>query len=218
MDIEHMGEKVVEQLVEKGWVSRPSDIYLLDEKAIATLEGFKEKSIRNLLKSIDASRKCSLSRFLMGLGIKYVGTETADLLASEVGDLDTLLDMKEEDFLNWEGIGEKTAHAIAEFLQDKENRQEIKLLLSHGVEPKAPKKKMSGHPFSGKIFVLTGALAQYSRSEAAALIKERGGHVSASVSKNTDYVLAGKEAGSKYRKAEQLGIQILSEEQFKKML
>jgi DNA ligase (NAD+) len=218
MDIEHMGEKVVEQLVDKGLVSRPSDIYLLDEKALMMLDGFKEKSIQNLLQSIDASRVTTLSRFIMGLGVKYVGTETADLLAEECGDIETLLKMKEDDFLKVEGIGEKTAQAVAEFFHDPDNREEIKRLLAHGVEPKAPKKKISGHPFSGKTFVLTGALAHYTRDEAATLIKDRGGKVSGSVSKNTDYVLVGEEPGSKYDKAKELKITLLSEEQFRKMV
>ncbi len=218
MDIEHMGEKVVEQLVEKGLVSRISDIYLLDEKTLAQLDGFKEKSICNLLESIDASRKCPLSRFIMGLGIKYVGTETAELLAEEAGDLDTLMNMGEEKLLAIEGIGEKTAPAIASFFKDKDNREEIKLLLAHGVHPQKLKKKISGHPFSGKTFVLTGALPHYTRDEASALIKERGGKVSGSVSSNTDFVLVGDEPGSKYDKAKKLGIKILSEEHFQKML
>jgi DNA ligase (NAD+) len=117
-----------------------------------------------------------------------------------------------------EGIGEKTAKAIAEYLHDADNREEIKLLLKHGVEPQKLKKKMTGHAFSGKTFVLTGALANYSRDEAMALIKERGGSVSGSVSKNTDYVLVGDEPGSKYDKAKKLNIQLLSEDQFRKML
>lgn len=218
MDIEHMGEKVVEQLVEKGLVSRISDIYLLDEKALSQLEGFKEKSIRNLLESIDRSRKCPLSRFIMGLGIKYVGTETAELLAEEAEDLDRLIHMKEEELLAIDGIGEKTAPAIAAFFKDKDHREEIRLLLAHGVHPQKMKKKMTGHLFSGKTFVLTGTLQHYKRDEAAALIKERGGKVSGTVSKNTDYVLVGEEPGSKYDKARELGIEILSEEQFKKMI
>ena len=217
MDIEHMGERVVEQLVEKGFVGRISDIYLLTEKELAKLDGFKEKSIQNLLASIDASRKCPLSRFLMGLGIKYVGAETAELLAEESSDLETLLDMKEDAFVAIEGIGEKTARAIYEFFQDKDNREEIQLLLAHGVHPAKMKAKMSGHAFSGKTFVLTGALQHYTRDEAAALIKERGGKVSGSVSKKTDYVLVGDEPGSKYDKAKELGVKTLSEEQFRKM-
>ncbi len=219
MDIEHMGEKVIEQLVEKGLVARISDIYILNEEMLAQLDGFKEKSIRNLLESIEASRKCPLPRFIMGLGIKYVGTETAELLAGHVRDLDHLLHIKEEELLQIEGIGEKTARGIAEYFRDDDHLEEIKLLLKHGVEPQnAAKKTISGHPFAGKTFVLTGTLEHYSRDEAAGLIKERGGHVSGSVSQNTDYVLAGSDPGSKLAKAEKLGVPILSESEFKRML
>lgn len=217
MDIEHMGEKVVDQLVEKGLVSRVSDIYLLTAEDLALLEGFKEKSIHNLLKSIDASRKIPLSRFVMALGIPSVGTETAELLAEEAGDLDTLCSMTEEEFNAIAGIGDKTAKAIYAFFQDKDQREEIRLLLKHGVHPEKMKKKIQGHPFFNKVFVLTGALQHYTRDEVAALIKERGGKVSGSVSKNTDYVLVGDEPGSKYEKAKKLGINILSEDQFEKM-
>ena len=218
MDIEHMGEKVVEQLVEKGLIARISDIYLLNESMLAQLEGFKEKSIHNLLKSIDESRTCPLSRFIMGLGIKYVGVETAELLAEESGDLETLLEMGEESLVSIDGIGEKTARAIAAFFKDESNREEIRLLLLHGVEPQKMKGKMLGHLFSGKTFVLTGTLQNYSRDEAASLVKERGGKVSGSVSKKTDFVLVGEEPGSKYDKAKKLGVKILSEEDFQKML
>lgn len=218
MDIEHMGEKVVEQLVEKGLIARISDIYLLDEMALARLEGFKEKSIRNLLESIEKSRKCPLSRFIMGLGIKYVGAETAELLAEEAGDLEKLMAMSLEDLIAIDGIGEKTARAIHAFFKDKDNREEIELLQRHGVVPQKMKMKIIGHIFSGKTFVLTGTLKNFSRDEAAALVKERGGKVSGSVSKKTDYVLVGEDPGSKYDKAKELGVPILSEEQFQKML
>lgn len=219
MDIEHLGERVVEMLVEKGLVSRVSDLYLLNEKDLSSLEGFKEKSIRNLLDSIDASRKCSLARFIMGLGIKYVGTETAELLAEHAGDLAVLTRMKEDDFVAIEGIGTKTAQTIASYFQDPDHLEEIRLLLAHGVKPHQEKKsKISGHKFDGKTFVLTGTLPHYTREEAAVLIKERGGSITGSVSKKTDYLLLGDEPGSKYDKAKQLGIAILSEEQFQKML
>ncbi|MCC6128181.1 MAG: NAD-dependent DNA ligase LigA [Chlamydiae bacterium] len=219
LDIEHMGEKVVELLVEKGLVSRPSDIYLLTKESLSQLDGFKEKSINNLLSSIEASKKCSLSRFIMALGIKYVGTETAELLAESVRDLEHLMQFSEEDLLAIDGIGEKTAKAIVNFFQDEEHVEEIHLLLSHGVSPKSVKKHViSNHLFSGKTFVLTGALTYFTRDEAAQLIKERGGKVSGSVSKNTDYVLVGEDPGSKYDKAKELQIEILSETQFKKML
>ena len=219
MDIEHMGEKVVERLVEKGLVTRISDIYLLDEEKLAKLDGFKEKSIRNLLESIEASRSCSLARFLMGLGIKYVGTETAELLAEHVSDLDELMGFSVNELTHMEGIGEKTAVAIADFFKDRINREEIKLLLEHGVQvQKLKKKKIVGHPFEGKIFVLTGSLTHLTRDEAAELIKERGGKVVGSVSKKTDYVLVGEDPGSKYEKAKELKIQILSEEEFRDLL
>lgn len=219
MDIEHMGERVVQQLVEKQLVSRPSDIYLLNGEKLAELEGFKEKSIKNLLDSIHSSRKCTLSKFLMALGIKYVGTETADLLAENTSDLQHLLDMKVEELVAIEGIGEKTALAIVEYFQDADNREEIKLLLQHGVTPShIAKKKITGHSFSGKTFVLTGTLTQYSRDEAAALIKERGGSVTGSVSKKTNFVLVGEDPGSKYEKAKELHIPILSEQDFTNLL
>lgn len=218
MDIEHMGEKVALQCVEKGLISRISDIYLLDEEALKKLEGFKEKSIRNLLNSIEASKKCPLSRFIMGLGIKYVGTETAETLAEEAGSIEKLLQMSEEEFLLIDGIGEKTAKAIHAFFQEKENREEIHLLIKNGVTPQKMKEKMLGHLFSGKTFVLTGSLQNYSRDAAAALIKERGGSVSGSVSKKTDFVLVGEDPGSKYDKAKELKIRILTEEEFQKML
>lgn len=218
MDIEHMGERVVEQLVEKGLVSRISDIYLLKENDLLELEGFKEKSVQNLLSSIDASRDCPLPRFLMGLGIKYVGTETAELLAEEAGDLATLMKMSVDQLNAIEGIGEKTAQTIFDFFQDEDAKEEIKLLLAHGVRLKKMKEKIVGHQFAGKTFVLTGSLVHFSRDEATALIKERGGKTSGSVSKKTDYVLVGADPGSKYEKAKELGVPILSEEQFRKML
>lgn len=217
MDIEHMGEKVVEQLVEEGLVTRISDIYLLKESDLINLEGFKEKSVHNLLASIDATRKCPLSRLIMGLGIPFVGIETAEALAEEARDLDTLLSMSEDAFNAIEGIGDKTSHAIYTFLQDEENRKEINRLLSHGVHPQKMKAKIKGHVFFGKTFVLTGSLQHFTRDEATSLIKERGGKVTGSVSKNTDYVLVGDEPGSKYAKAKKLGIEVLSEAEFEQM-
>lgn len=219
MDIEHFGEKVALLLAEKGLVSHVSDIYLLDEEKLSELEGFKEKSIRNLLDSIEKSKKCPLSRFIMGLGVKYVGSETAELLAEHVHDLDHLLHIQIDELLKIEGIGEKTAKAIAEYFRDPGHLEEIRLLLRHGVEPqKTPKKSISGHAFFDKTFVLTGTLEHYTRDDAAKLIKERGGHVSGSVSKQTDFILAGSDPGSKFDKAQKLGIPVLSEDEFMKML
>jgi DNA ligase (NAD+) len=215
LDIDHMGEKVVEQLFAKGLIKRPSDLYFLDETDLQQLDGFKEKSIHNLLSSIEASKQCTLARFLMGLGIKYVGTETAELLAEEAGSIDKLLEMQAEDLSAIEGIGDKSAQAIADFFRDPHNRAEIDRLLKAGVRPIAPsRQKISGHSFAGKTFVLTGTLSQMSREEAAQAIKERGGKVTGSVSKKTDYVVAGDDPGSKLDKARALGVPVWDESRF----
>jgi len=219
MDIEHLGSKVMETLVEKGLVSKPSDIYLLDENMLSDLEGFREKSIQNLLASIEKSKKCSFSRFIMALAIKYVGKETADLLANYSKDIKTLQKLTKEQLLSIEGVGEKIADSIIEYFDDENNLKEIDLLLSHGLSPQRPKERKSkGHIFENKTFVLTGSLKNHTRNEAASLIKERGGKTSSSVSKNTDFVLAGDEPGSKYNKAKKLNIKIITEDEFISML
>lgn len=219
MDIDHLGEKVARQLVEKKLVSTPSDIYALTEDDLALLDGFKEKSIENLLQSIKASKDVTLSRFILALGIRYVGEETAEILARTAGSIDVLAEMSQEALLNIEGVGEKMAEAIVEYFQDPHHLKEIEALLRHGVKPHAPKKiTQTDHPFFGKTFVLTGGLESLSRDEASELIKERGGKVSGSVSKKTDYVLVGEDPGSKFDKAKELHIKILTEDQFKKLL
>ncbi|MES2345561.1 MAG: NAD-dependent DNA ligase LigA [Chlamydiota bacterium] len=219
MDIAHLGDRVVEQLVTKGFVSTISDIYSLTDKELSQLEGFKEKSIHNLLASIDESKHVSLDRLILALGIKYVGEGTAELLASHVGDIDVLATMNIEELENLEGVGKKTAHAIVEYFANPMHLKEIHALFKKGVKPKVQKRKVViDHAFSGKTFVLTGSLEGFSREEAAELIKERGGKVTGSVSKNTDYVLVGEDPGSKLDKAEALKIPILSEKQFRKLL
>ncbi|NGX28084.1 MAG: DNA ligase [Candidatus Anoxychlamydiales bacterium] len=218
MDIEHLGTKVMQTLVEKNLVSRPSDIYTLTFDMLSSLEGFKEKSIHNLLESIEKSKKCSFGRFIMALGIKYVGSETADLLAKRAKDIKTLEKLSKEDLLSIEGVGEKVAESIIEYFEDENNLEEIDLLLLHKVSPQKSKEAIKSHAFNNKSFVLTGSLENYTRAEAASLIKERGGKTSSSVSKNTDYVLAGTDPGSKYNKAQKLNIKILSEKEFSNLL
>jgi DNA ligase (NAD+) len=219
MDIEHMGVKVVEQLVDKGLIKSVSDIYALTEKDLAQLDGFKEKSIQNLMESIERSKKVSLARFLLSLGIRYVGEGTAELLAEAAGDIEVLAKMSKEELLEIEGIGEKIAEAVVAYFKDSKHLKEIHTLLKRGVTPEAPKRiRRKDHAFSGKTFVLTGTLKDYSRSEATELIKERGGKVTGSVSKNTDYVLAGEEPGSKLDRAHELKVKILSEAEFKRLL
>jgi DNA ligase (NAD+) len=215
MDIENMGEKVVEQLVKRDFIRRPSDIYRLTDAQLFQLEGFKEKSVQNLLTSIEKSKQVSLSKFIMALGIKHVGAGMAELLALKTGHIDQLAKMHKEKLIQIEGVGEVVAESIIEFFSNPTNLEEIQLLISLGVNPEnIIVQTFDNHPFNGKTFVLTGTLEHYTRSEAARLIKERGGKVTDSVTKKTDYLLAGESAGSKLEKAHSLGITILSESQF----
>ncbi|HSW86533.1 MAG TPA: NAD-dependent DNA ligase LigA [Rhabdochlamydiaceae bacterium] len=219
MDIAHLGERAVEQLVEKGLVESFSDIYRLTEKDLAQLEGYKEKSIHNLLNSIEQSKHVTLARFILSLGIKYVGVETAEILANEFRSIDVLAKATEEELMEIEGIGEKMAKAIVEYFSEPARLKEIHALFKNGVHPQVPKiSKRKDHDFYGKTFVLTGSLEDYTRSDATSLIKERGGKVAGSVSKKTDYVLAGEDPGSKLDKAHQLKIKVIDEKQFKDML
>lgn len=215
MDIDNLGEKVIEQLFKKGFVHMPSDIFRLTEEQLAQLDNFKAKSIHNLLTSIEKARDVTLARFIMALGIKYVGSGTADALAIKAGDIHQLMQMSKEDLMKIEGVGEKVAGAVFDYFVDEKNRQEIEKFLANGVRLQSRKTLVYGdHIFNGKTFVLTGTLQSYSRHEAAALIKERGGKVTDSVSKKTDFVVIGENAGSKLEKAQTLGINILSEQDF----
>lgn len=219
MDIDHMGERVVEQLVQANFVSMPSDIYRLTAAEISQLEGFKEKAVQNLLEGIQKSKDVSLPRFIMALGIKHVGAGTAELLAQKAGDIDALGHMTEEELLQIDGIGPKVAASVVEYFGDPHHREEIAKLFSLGVTPKKEEiKRRKEHPFNDKIFVLTGTLQNYTRAAAAGLIKERGGKVTDSVSKQTNYLLVGESAGSKLDKARKLGVTILTEDEFTKLL
>lgn len=215
MDIDHMGEKVVLHLVQKGFIARPSDIYRLTEEQLYQLPGFKEKSVQNLIESIEKSKDVSLARFMMALGIKHIGTGTAELLASRFGSIQTLMNACEEDLLQIEGVGEKVAEAICTYFDDARHVKEIERLIQLGVNPKMTEVQVfTEHVFNGKSLVLTGSLEHYTRSKAASLIKERGGKVTDSVSKKTDFVVAGHDPGSKLDKAKTLGINILTETDF----
>lgn len=214
-DIENLGEKVAEMLFRKGLVRTPSDLFALTEEQIATLDHFKEKSVKNLFRSIQASKQVTLDRFIMALGIKHIGQQTAELLAIKAHSIQKLMEMTKEEFMKIEGIGEKVANALLEFFSDSANRLEIDRLLKMGVTPASLRAiEFVDHFFGGKTFVLTGTLDQFSRQEAAKLIKERGGKVTDTVSKKTDFVVAGSDPGSKYEKAKALGIPLLDEASF----
>lgn len=219
MDIDHLGEKIVAQLVDLGFVSRPSDFYFLTPDHLFQLKNFKEKAAQNLIDSLEKSKVVPLDRLIMALGIPLVGKETAELLALRGDSLEGVARLSEAELLEIDGVGPKVAEAVVTYFTDPENLEEIARLLEAGIQPQASgPKRVSGHPFQGKKFVLTGALQNYTREGAGKLIKERGGKVSGSVSKATDYLLAGDDPGSKYTKAQQLGIPILSEQTFIQML
>lgn len=220
LDIKHLGEKVLEQLVEKGFVTSFASLFSLKKEELLQLEGFKDKAADNLLSSINAAKTVPLARFIMALGIKHVGSGTADLLAHKVHTLDGLFSLDAAALEAIEGIGEKSAEAITAFINDPQRRDEVDQLLACGLSIEAAEQQQldTTNACFGKIFVLTGTLQRYGRAEASALIKQRGGKVSESVSKKTDFVIAGEAAGSKADRARSLGVPVLSEEDFNKLL
>jgi len=208
----------VEYFFEEGLLKTVSDIYRLKKEELARLEGLGDKSAQNLIDSIERSQKTTLPRFLYALGIRHIGETTAQLLAEHFGTLDEIERAGIDDFLNIEGIGPELAASLKEFFETKENLKLIKELLDLGITFQALKKSSAQTPFTGKTFVLTGGLETMTRDEAKNLISAGGGKVASSVSKKTDFVIAGAEAGSKLDKAKELGVKILSEKEFLEML
>ncbi len=217
MDIEGLGYQTIIALIERGWLKDVADIYFLKPEQLAELEGFGEKSISNLMTSIDNSRHRPLTNFLIALGIPHVGGSAAEVLAEEVGSIEKLRDMSADELEALPGIGRIIAESIAAFFAEPKNRRVVDKLLEGGVRPTAPQAKKEG-PLSGKTFVITGSLDDFSRQEAIDAIEELGGKVTSSVSNKTDYVAVGKDPGSKYDKALKLGTEILDEAGFKKIL
>jgi len=218
LDIEGMGQAVVEQLVEKELISRLSDIYRLRGENLIELEKFAEKSVENLLQGIELSKRAELWRFIHGFGIQQVGSTAAKDLAKTFGSLEKLAAVTEADLVTIDGIGEKTAAGIHAYFRDPLNIQLMEEFKELGIIPTAPVvEEVTEGAFTGKTVVLTGTLPTMSRSDAGKRIEAAGGKVSSSVSKKTDYVLAGDEAGSKLEKAKKLGVTILDEESFLQM-
>ena len=218
MNIDGLGDKIVDQLVDKGLVKDVADLYSLKLDEVAALERMAEKSAQNLLNEIEASKKNSLARLIYALGIRFVGERTGQLLAEHFSSLEELAAAKEEQLTEVPEVGPKVAASIAEFFSEPANRQLIKKLHRAGVRPTAEKREVKSQKFAGKSFVFTGGLANRSREEAGELVKQHGGKVSGSVSKKTDYVVVGAEPGSKHEKAKELGVPILTESEFEKLL
>jgi DNA ligase (NAD+) len=217
MNIDGLGEKIVDQLVDKGLVKDVAALYSLKLEEVAGLERMAEKSAQNLLDEIEASKKNSLARLIYALGIQFVGERTGQLLAEHFSSLEELAAAKEEELMEVPEVGPKVAASIVEFFSEPANRQLIKKLRKAGVHPTAEKRQVKSDKFAGKSFVFTGGLANRSREEAGEIVQQHGGKVSGTVSKKTDYVVVGTDPGSKYDKAKELGVTILSEGEFEKL-
>jgi len=213
MNIEGLGEKIVETLVDAGLVKHYADLYSLQIDQVQSLEGFAEKSSLNLIEAIQHSQNIDLYRLIYALGIRHVGEKTAKTLARHFGQFQSLFHATEEDYLAIHEIGPEIAKSLFDYFHEKINIEELHTLLKlvHPVTPQIRSGKNGLARFAGKTFVLTGTLPTLSRTAATQLIEENGGKVSSSVSKKTDFLVAGEEAGSKLTKAKELGVSILSE-------
>jgi len=214
MDIEHLGPETIDKLLDSGMVKGLEDLYHLEKNNILNLEGFEEKSAENLLEAIEKSKTRELSRLIFALGIRHVGQYAAQLLASNYGNIDSLGKASLEELEGIKGIGKETAVSVVQFFSDDSNKRQIKTLLDRGVSPIG---KAMG-PLSGMQFVFTGGLESLSRDEAQDLVMKAGGIVSNSVSKSTDFVVVGANPGSKFEKARKLGIKIIDEKEFKRLI
>jgi len=217
MNIDGMGESLVNQLIERGLVKNVADIYALTKKDLLNLERFADKSAQNILDEIEKSKRLPLERVIYGIGIRMVGERTAQFLAEHFGSMDALMNASQEELEAVNEVGPKIAESIAEFFHEPRNRELVKRLRDAGLTF-AGKKRERSTKLAGKTFVLTGTLAKYSRDEAKKLIEDAGGRVSGSVSKKTDYVVAGSDAGSKLDKAKELGVAVIEEEQMERLL
>ncbi|HEX5369290.1 MAG TPA: NAD-dependent DNA ligase LigA, partial [Dehalococcoidia bacterium] len=217
MDIEGLGESMSQQLLESGLVKDLADVYFLTKDQLVTLERLGEKSADNLLAGIEASKRRPLANLLFALGLRHVGSETAELLAGHFGSMDAMANAPLEELEAVPSIGPKTAQSVYEYFQDDENRALVGKLREAGVRLEGPRASREG-PLQGSTFVVTGSLSRWSRNEVEALIKRLGGSVTASVSKKTSYVVAGENPGSKFAKAQELKVPILDEEGFRGLL
>ncbi|OGS17726.1 MAG: hypothetical protein A2219_02375 [Elusimicrobia bacterium RIFOXYA2_FULL_50_26] len=219
MDIEGMGRSVIEQLVEKKLVTDFADIYDLKTEALLGLELFGEKKAQNLLSAITLSKKRPLHNLLFALGIHHVGEKAAEVLAERFGNIDKLMNATVEDIMRIYEMGQVIAEAVASFFAQEAVRTLIARLKAHGINMDEPRKEARAEgKLSGKLFVFTGELSSFSRPEAENKVKERGGHPASSVSKKTDFVVAGDNPGSKLKKANSLGVAVITENEFLEMI
>ncbi len=217
MDIEGLGIKLIDQLVDKGLVKDVADIYYLKKEDLIALERMADKSAQNIIDAIEKSKTKPLAKFLYALGIRHVGETTAEDLAHHFPRLEDFFHLSEEELMKVEGIGPEVASSVHSFFKDKKNIVSVKRLKDAGVKVIEPKIKEKGK-LEGKTFVFTGTLKSYGRDEARDLVESLGGMTASSVSKKVDFVVVGEDPGSKLEKAKELGIKTLNEEEFKKMI
>lgn len=218
MDIEGLGYKIVEQLIEKGLISNIADIYDLKLEDIASLKKNGKKFAQNLIDAIEESKNRDLSNLITALGIRHVGKKLAKVLARKYKTLDNLMSADVEELASKDDIGEVIAQSIHTFFNEEQTIDLINRLKSAGINTQSLQEESNDTRFEGKTFVLTGALSKYSREQASDIIERLGGKTSSSVSKKTSYVLAGEDAGSKLTKAQSLGVTVISEEEFEEMI
>ncbi|MBQ9532061.1 MAG: NAD-dependent DNA ligase LigA [Eubacterium sp.] len=217
MDIEGLGPSIIETFVNEGMIKKTFDIYHLDKEEIAKLEGFKETSANNIINSVEKSKQNDLGKLIFAFGIRHIGEKAAKLLSDEFKNIDAIMQASEDDILNIEGYGKIMALSVVDFFKSESAIELVEELKAAGVNT-VSKTVIKDNRFDGKTFVLTGTLESFKRSEASKIIESFGGKTSSSVSKKTDYVLAGEASGSKLDKANALGVAVISEDEFKEMI
>lgn len=217
MDIDGMGPAIIEQLLDKKMVENIADIYSLKYEDIVSLERMGDKSAKNLLNAIEKSKENSLEKLLNSFGIRHIGLKSAKILAKKYNNIEEIMNASYEELCSINEIGEIMAESIVKFFESTQTKDLINRLKQSGINMESKIEKSQDERFTGKVFVLTGTLPTLSRNEASEIIEKFGGKTSSSVSKKTDYVLAGEEAGSKLTKAEELGIKIITENEFLEM-
>lgn len=218
MNIDGLGESIIEQLIERNLINNIADIYYLKYEDISSLKKEGDKFTKNLLNAIETSKSNDLDRVICSLGIRNVGTKLAKTLAKEFKDIDNLMEASLVRLNGINDVGEITANNIYDFFRQEQTIDLIGRLKDAGVNMKYLKEESEDERFYGKTFVLTGSLEKYTRDEASRIIEDFGGKTSSSVSKKTSYVLAGEEAGSKLTKAQQLGVSVITEQEFEEMI